>query len=84
MYPLNPVGLEPPGLSGSASSHLRRALGQKPVPPIPYPSKSKGWPAQLARYMASPHEAFRHIVDEFCTLALNQFSGLFGPGNSLT
>jgi hypothetical protein len=49
----------------------------------PFPSKTKGWPDQLARYIDYPHEAFRHIVDEFCTLALNQFSGLFGPGKSL-
>ncbi|WP_433678169.1 hypothetical protein [Nocardia sp. CA-119907] len=41
------------------------------------------WPDQLARYQASPGEAYKHLVDEFVTLALNHRSGLFGPGKSL-
>ncbi|MEU6190748.1 hypothetical protein [Nocardia sp. NPDC047038] len=41
------------------------------------------WPDQLARYRAHPDEAFRHLVDEYCALALNHRSGLFGPGKSL-
>lgn len=84
MYPLNQWGWN----RQDCLDLLLRTFGVHWVKSLcrqcPYPSKSKGWPAQLARYMASPHEAFRHIVDEFCTLALNQFSGLFGPGNSLT
>ncbi len=41
------------------------------------------WPDQLARYRAYPDEAFHHLVDEYCALALNHRSGLFGPGKSL-
>lgn len=41
------------------------------------------WPDQLARYRAYPEEAFKHLVDEYCALALNHRSGLFGPGKSL-
>ncbi|MEU6559428.1 hypothetical protein [Nocardia nova] len=41
------------------------------------------WPDQLARYRAYPGEAYRHLVDEYCALALNHRSGLFGPGKSL-
>ncbi|MET7772022.1 hypothetical protein [Nocardia sp. NPDC005366] len=41
------------------------------------------WPDQLARYRTYPEEAFKHLVDEYCTLALNHRSGLFGPGKSL-
>ncbi|MEV0764130.1 hypothetical protein [Nocardia sp. NPDC050435] len=42
------------------------------------------WPEQLARFHANPAEAFKHVVDEYVTLALNPKSGLFGPGKSLT
>ncbi|WP_051030271.1 MULTISPECIES: hypothetical protein [Nocardia] len=41
------------------------------------------WPDQLARYRTFPEEAFKHLVDEYCALALNHRSGLFGPGKSL-
>jgi hypothetical protein len=41
------------------------------------------WPDQLARYQASPGEAYKRLVDEFVTVALNHRSGLFGPGKSL-
>ncbi|MGN2638817.1 hypothetical protein ACTD5D_22140 [Nocardia takedensis] len=41
------------------------------------------WPDQLARYRAHPEEAYRHLIDEYCALALNARSGLFGPGKSL-
>lgn len=41
------------------------------------------WPDQLAHYRAYPDEAYRHLVDEYCALALNHRSGLFGPGKSL-
>ncbi|AFU02788.1 hypothetical protein [Nocardia brasiliensis] len=42
-----------------------------------------GWPEQLERYIAAPAEAFKHLLDEYVTLALNRNSGLFGPGKSL-
>ncbi|MFX0580997.1 hypothetical protein [Nocardia nepalensis] len=42
------------------------------------------WPEQLERFRTAPAEAFKHVVDEFVTLALNRNSGLFGPGKSLT
>jgi hypothetical protein len=42
-----------------------------------------GWREQLARFLAHPAEAVPHLVDEFCTVALNPRSGLFGPGDSL-
>ncbi|WP_433574837.1 hypothetical protein [Nocardia brasiliensis] len=42
-----------------------------------------GWPEQLERYITAPAEAFKHLVDEYVTLALNRSSGLFGPGKSL-
>lgn len=36
------------------------------------------WPDQLARYRAAPGEAYKHLVDEFVTVALNPV--LFGHG----
>ncbi|WP_433709393.1 hypothetical protein ACQP2U_23095 [Nocardia sp. CA-084685] len=43
--------------------------------------------AELARparpLPGSPGEAYKHLVDEFVTVALNHRSGLFGPGKSL-
>ncbi|WP_194818009.1 hypothetical protein [Nocardia sp. XZ_19_385] len=42
------------------------------------------WSEQLDRFHTAPAEAFKHVVDEYVTLALNPRSGLFGPGKSLT
>ncbi|MBF6341284.1 hypothetical protein IU450_36195 [Nocardia abscessus] len=42
------------------------------------------WPDQLARLQAEPSESYRHVVDEYVTLALNAKSGLFGPEDTLT
>lgn len=42
-----------------------------------------GWVEQLPRFRTLPTEAFRHLVDEYCCLALNSRSGLYGPGKSL-
>jgi len=48
----------------------------------PYLSRI-GWAEQLPRFLTRPTEAFRHLVDEYCCLALNARSGLYGPGKSL-
>jgi len=42
-----------------------------------------GWDEQLPRFVGRPTEAFRHLVDEYCCLALNPRSGLYGAGKSL-
>ncbi|GAA5091353.1 hypothetical protein GCM10023319_45130 [Nocardia iowensis] len=41
------------------------------------------WPEQLERFNMAPAEAFKHVIDEYVTVALNRNSGLFGPGKSL-
>lgn len=41
------------------------------------------WPDQLARYRAAPQESYKHLVDEYTSLALNHRTGLFGPNKSL-
>jgi hypothetical protein len=49
----------------------------------PYVSRI-GWDEQLPRFVDRPGEAFRHLIDEYCCLALNPRSGLYGPGRSLS
>lgn len=48
----------------------------------PYISRV-GWEEQLTRFKERPAEAVRHIVDEYCCLALNPRSGLYGVGKSM-
>ncbi|WP_433206793.1 hypothetical protein ACQP1G_20705 [Nocardia sp. CA-107356] len=49
----------------------------------PYVSKRE-WPEQLSRFLDAPEESYPHLVDKFCTVALNEKSGLFGPDETLT
>ncbi|OBF67500.1 hypothetical protein A9X06_04925 [Mycobacterium sp. 852002-51759_SCH5129042] len=44
----------------------------------------RGWPDQLERYRGAPRESYRHVVDEYTTLALNPSTPLFGRAGSLT
>ncbi|MEG8184201.1 hypothetical protein GZH49_37685 [Nocardia terpenica] len=46
-------------------------------------SAVSGWPDQLARFRAAPQESYRHVVDEFVTVALNRNSPLFGRAGTL-
>lgn len=48
----------------------------------PYISRV-GWVEQFPRFVQRPAEGVRHLVDEYCCLALNPRSGLYGPGKSL-
>ncbi|MFE9328367.1 hypothetical protein ACIHDR_46845 [Nocardia sp. NPDC052278] len=44
----------------------------------------RSWPAQLDRFRAAPQESYRHVVDEYVSLALNRNTPLFGRAGSLT
>ncbi|WP_331758185.1 hypothetical protein OG225_42350 (plasmid) [Nocardia sp. NBC_01377] len=47
-----------------------------------YVSKRE-WSEHLSRMLAAPEQAARHLVDEYCAVALNSKSGLFGPDETL-